>query len=196
MLELTSNTDDSKWVGPDWIEGGIARVSQFHWQLLSAAIVFHFAVLVGMILTNAAPLVWGDALLVRVVPVDPRSLFRGDYVILSYEFSRPGQIDGLQEEEVWPHGSEVGRTVYVSLVPEADERHWKAGKYSLRRPASGKFLRGQITAGGRLQFGIESYFVQEGEGRRIEKAIRSQQVSAEIVVTSSGKAALRRLVME
>ena len=52
------------------------------------AAFFQIAVLLGMIFLNAAPLFLGKTILVRVVPMDPRDMFRGDYVILGYEFSR------------------------------------------------------------------------------------------------------------
>ena len=41
-----------------------------------------------MIALRAIPLLTGQTVLVKVVPVDPRELFRGDYVQLSYDFSR------------------------------------------------------------------------------------------------------------
>jgi uncharacterized membrane-anchored protein len=49
---------------------------------------------------------------------------------------------------------------------------------------------------GSLQFGIESFFVQEGSGHMYERAIREHKLSAELAVTSSGQAALRGLRIE
>jgi uncharacterized membrane-anchored protein len=40
-------------------------------------------VLGGMIALHAAPLWFGETVLLKVEPVDPRGLMRGDYVILS-----------------------------------------------------------------------------------------------------------------
>ncbi|MFO0808530.1 MAG: GDYXXLXY domain-containing protein [Gemmataceae bacterium] len=165
--------------------------------VLIAAVGFQVLVLVAMIGLRATPLLTGDTLLVRVVPVDPRDLFRGDYVILSYDFSRlPPTIDGLpgtfsRNERDW-----MGRTVYVTLVPEPDGKHWRAETVSTRQPAGGRFLRGRIVGPGRLEFGIESYFVQEGQGRRYEQAVRDRSLTAEIAVTADGQAALRGLRIE
>jgi uncharacterized membrane-anchored protein len=64
------------------------------------------------------------------------------------------------------------------------------------RPAIGPFLRGQIQRYGSVQFGIESYYVQEGTGRRYEQAIRDRKLSGELAVTSGGQAALRNLRIE
>ena len=44
----------------------------------------------AMMVRPLMTLTTGETILLRVVPVDPRDLFRGDYVILSYEISRPG----------------------------------------------------------------------------------------------------------
>ena len=46
------------------------------------------------------------------------------------------------------------------------------------------------------EFGIGQYFVQEGQGRDYEDAIRGGQLSAEIAVTTDGVASLKRLVFE
>jgi uncharacterized membrane-anchored protein len=47
-----------------------------------------------------------------------------------------------------------------------------------------------------MEFGIESYFVEEGTGRRYEQAIRDRHLSAELAVTSGGQAALKGLRIE
>jgi uncharacterized membrane-anchored protein len=163
--------------------------------LLTAAA--QLAILVAMIALRAIPLLTGKTVLVRVQPVDPRDLFRGDYVILSYDFSRvsPEGIEGLSETDRYRRKWE-GRTVYVPLVADSDGVHWRAEKATVVKPASGPFLRGQMQRYGSLQFGIESYYVQEGTGHRYEQAIRDRHLSAELAVTPSGLAALRGLRIE
>jgi uncharacterized membrane-anchored protein len=167
-------------------------------KILKLTVAAQLLILVGMIALRAIPLVTGQTVLVRVVPVDPRDLFRGDYVILSYEFSRvaPQDIVGLSEADSWKRSKYEGRTVYVPLVRDTDGVHWRAEKPTVVKPASGPFLRGQMQRYGSIQFGIESYYVQEGTGRRYEQAIRDRQLSAELAVTSSGQAALRALRIE
>jgi uncharacterized membrane-anchored protein len=166
-------------------------------KLLLVTVVAQLVILVGMIALRALPLITGQTVLVRVVPVDPRDLFRGDYVTLSYEFSRipPLGIEGISAVQHWGTQKE-GRTVYVPLVADSDRVHWRAEKVTVIRPASGPFLRGQMSRYGSMEFGIESYFVQEGTGRQYEQAIRSRKLSAELAVTSGGQAALRSLHIE
>ncbi len=180
---------------PAWLGGVIHWLKSRDRKILIAAFGLQVAVLLGMIVLRSMPLLFGDTVLLRVVPVDPRDLFRGDYVILSYEFSRThtSKIEGFDDIG---NGEWKGRRVYVSLVPESDGKHWRAEKVSIRLPDGGTYIRGQIVGYGRLQFGIEAYYLQEGKGREYEEAIRQRRLSAEIAVTSGGRAALRGLQIE
>jgi uncharacterized membrane-anchored protein len=175
-----------------WLKGRERKV-------LLITVVAQLLILVAMIALHALPLITGQTVLVRVQPVDPRDLFRGDYVTLSYAFSRvPSQgVEGLSAVD--QHGGRwkgEGRTVYVALVPDSDRVHLRADKITVVKPAAGPFLRGQISSHGSLKFGIEAYYLQEETGLKYEQAIRDRQLSAELAVTSSGQAALRGLRIE
>jgi uncharacterized membrane-anchored protein len=167
-------------------------------KILLVTVVAQLVILVAMIALRAIPLITGKTVLVRVQPVDPRDLFRGDYVILSYEFSRvaPQDIVGLSKADSWKRSKYEGRTVYVPLVRDTDGVHWRAEKATVVKPVSGPFLKGQMQRYGSIQFGIESYYVQEGTGRTYEHAIRDRKLSAELAVTSGGQAALKGLRIE
>jgi uncharacterized membrane-anchored protein len=167
-------------------------------KVLKVTVAAQLVILVGMIALRAMPLVTGQTVLVRVVPVDPRDLFRGDYVILSYEFSRvPAEaVEGLSSAERGKRSKWEGRTVYVPLVPDSNRVHWRAEKVTVVKPAASLFLKGQMRSHGSVEFGIEAYYLQEGTGRVYEQAIRDRKLSAELAVTSSGQAALRALRIE
>ena len=156
-------------------------------------------VLSSMIAIHATPLVFGDRILLHVQPVDPRDLFRGDFVILRYDFSRlpPGGIQGLSIPPRWKTSSPDSwledRTVYVSLEPEPDGKHYRGGEISVHRPSTGRYLKGRFARssdGNDLRFGIEAYYVQEGHGLALEQQRNASQLSAEIAVTPWGQAAL------
>jgi uncharacterized membrane-anchored protein len=166
-------------------------------KILLVTVAAQLLILVGMIALRSVPLLTGQTVLVRVMPVDPRDLFRGDYVILSYQFSRtsPDKIEGLAVNERGRSRWE-GQTVYVPLVADSDQVHMRAEKVTAVKPEAGLFLKGQMGRYGSLQFGIESYYVQEGSGHRFEQAIRDRKLSAELAVTSGGQAALRGLRIE
>ncbi len=164
----------------------VTAVKGWEKGVLLAGIGFQLVVLLGMTSWRALALERGNVYYVRVQPVDPRDLFRGDYVILSYAFSR-------LPTEFWGNPQiQNGQTIYVELVPEGDGKHWRAGNYSFVSPRNGPFLRGRI-AHNRIEYGIESFFVQEGKGRRYEEAARRGQLTAEISVTPDGQAFLRDL---
>lgn len=99
----------------------------------------------------------GPSILVRVVPVDPRDLLRGQYLTLAYEFSRDWDSSRA--------GTRLssGTPVWVVLRPEG-EVYVPARRSPARPPTldGGEVaLQGQVS-GGRYVFGIERYFVPEG----------------------------------
>lgn len=157
-----------------------------------AGIVFQVLVLVGMIAGNVVPYVGARTILLRVQPVDPRDLLRGDYVILSYEISRSTsntQAGGIG-------GESANRTVYVSLTPEPDGRHYRSAGVSPTRPATGLYIRGTVTGWNQIKFGIESYYVEEGKGHDYERAVLERRLSAEVALSQNGDANLQRLIIE
>lgn len=193
MPEATVHVDELRR-RLDSILGWIRRYERY---ILLAAVVFQVLVLLTMIGLCLLPRLTGETILVRVGPVDPRDLFRGHYLVLSYDFSRAlGGIEGLPGT-YWEHEQEwLGRTVYVTLVQEPDGKHWRAEKFSIYQPQEGRYLRGRIVGAGLLEFGIESYYLQEGQGQQFEEAIRQGRLAAELAVTADGQAALRGLRIE
>jgi len=162
--------------------------------ILAVGLAVQVLVLGGMVAERVWVLRSGEVVLLRVAPVDPRDLFRGDYVTLSYDFSRlpSAEIPNLagRSRQRW------GQTVFVPLVAEEDGRHWRANGFSWIRPSQGKYLAGVITRGDQIAFGIESYYVPEGGGREFEEAAVGHKLSAEVSLTPGGRAALRRLHIE
>ena len=156
---------------------------------LLAGLAFQVAVLLGMIVVSARPRLdpGSRTVLLRVVPVDPRDLLRGDYVILSYDVSRPPNVQGL----------DAGMTVYVGLAPEEDGRHFIAsGTVTPGPPPPGLFLKGTVASYGRVTYGIESYYVQEGRGHDYDEAARARKLSAEVAIAPDGRPGLLGLVIE
>ena len=157
---------------------------------LVAAIAFQLVVLAGMVVNAALPLWTGTEVRVRTVPVDPRSIFRGNYARLGYEFgtlprNALRRVDGLR----------LGEVVYVSLEPGDDDEHVFAGA-SLERPAEGVFLRGRlatIVRPYRVRFGIEAFFAPKEKALELEKDLRNGG-AAILMVSNSGRAALKDVI--
>jgi uncharacterized membrane-anchored protein len=171
-----------------WLDRLLGQMRNRERGVLLGAAGFQVVVLVAMIVLRGMTVLTGQTVLLQVVPVDPRDLFRGDYVILGYEFSRPR---GMMRA-----GVSAGTPVYVSLVPEPGGQHWHVETISAQRPAGGLYLQGRYLASGRVECGIESYFVQEGQGHRYEQAVRSGRLYAEIAVDRNGQAVVRGLRIE
>jgi uncharacterized membrane-anchored protein len=193
-------------VGPAWFDRIATWCRDRRRALLIAAGVFQFAILAAMVAIHAAPLVFGETIVLRVEPVDPRDLFRGDYVTLAYTISRvpPAGIAGIPDARTpgydRPRWEPEEQVIYASLEPEADGRHWHATKISTERPANGKFIRGvyrrYVYGPSRLYYGIETFYVPEGTGRKYEDAARGRHLVAEIALASWGQATLRGLRIE
>ena len=186
-------------IWPAWTDRVLGWFKDHERSVLVGTVLFQVLVLFGMMAPRGSTLLTGETILLRVVPVDPRDLLRGDYVILGYEISRvpPQGIEGLFGAGGGHFNEGRGQTVYVTLVPEPDGRHYRGGTVSVNPPPAGvKFIQGTLLDRFRIEFGIESYFVQEGKGKEYEDAIRSRRLSAEVALTPDGRAALRGLRIE
>ena len=146
----------------------------------------------GLNLRTAA---FGEEIVLEVAPVDPRDLFRGDYVRLGYEISRIS----LNET---PHalGFSNGEAIYGTLSQKGE--FWTLDSVSHNRPRAKEgqvFMKGRVTWSANdnvsIEWGIESYFLPEGEGKSIERQ-RDGNLSAVVAVASSGNAVLRELLID
>ncbi len=145
----------------------------------------------------------GTPVTLKCVPVDPRSLFSGDYVVLNYDISRLPmkllvQDDAVQLLEGRKGSIAKNDRVYIGLELKAGARFWHAAAFS-KNPADvkGKFervIRGTVEQAGPnclVRYGIESYFVPQFQGLAIEKEMKD--VSVEAVLSPDGEAAIRKL---
>ena len=99
----------------------------------------------------------GSSILVRVRPVDPRDLLRGQFMQLGYEFSR------LDPELLIGPRPSPGSGIWVVLRPDG-EFHVPE-RVQAEQPAGlppGQVAIAGSVEGSRFVFGIERYFVPEG----------------------------------
>jgi len=179
------------------------------WQrylLLSLLLVLP---LLGMIARQYHVLTAGNEVVLKLVPVDPRSLFRGDYVTLNYEISSLDTGDLGGDDQFEQYGP-----VYVGLRWNPDSGfHQPTAVYASRPPVTAEplVLRGEISylqreawnseseqhepvpLRLRVRYGIESYFVPEGSGRELERRARSEELAVLAAVVESGRSAIRGL---
>lgn len=186
----------------------IARVPLLLRYILAALVLC--GLILATVVQRAAILKSGQEARLELTPVDPRDLFRGDYVVLNY---RIGTVNvPLDVTTAFTRGQQV----FVTLRPDANNMS-RAVAISAERPAvtgddiviSG-FVISPSTCmlsdtGARdcklgtravgVRYGLESYFVPQGEGKKIEQTARGR---LEIVaaVAPSGQAAIKRLLID
>ncbi len=175
----------------------IDRFGRFGTALIVLAVLQTLAlawIVAGRIALLRSP----DTVTLATEPVDPRDLFRGDYVTLAYDITRLtiGELPGDRDFS-------RGDTIYVELAP-ADET-WKAVGVWREYPKAAeenKVIRGRIlnVAGNggaaAVAYGIESYFVPEGQGRDLEAARNARRLSVDVSLASDGEAAIKGLRMD
>lgn len=151
--------------------------------------------IVGLVSFKEVTLRFGKEVTLQTVPVDPRDLFRGDFVILRYDISSISP----QNATIWDFPRK-GDSVYVRLVESG-------GVWVAREVASNPgsdwdvFIKGTVTgsvtrASRRpitLSYGIESYFVPEDTGMPIERA---RDVKAVVSVNGLGDPVIKSLIVD
>ena len=146
-------------------------------------VVAQVFLLLGLIADREYTLRTGTEVVLETVPIDPRSLFQGDYAILDYVISR------LPSNNL----TTVGSTMYVSLRETGEV--WEAWSYTLRKPSDREvvFIKGVVDRPGHLDFGIGTYFVPKGTGHLVE---RSRNVTAVVSVDGRGKAVIKDVLLD
>jgi uncharacterized membrane-anchored protein len=166
--------------------------------------------ILGTVVQRAGILRSGQEARLEVVPIDPRDLFRGDYVVLNY---RIGTVD-VPTNVTTPFTR--GQQVFVTLRPDGNNKS-KAVAISAERPAvSGNdiVIAGVVSlsstcplneTGARdcnvksravaVRYGLESYFVPQGEGKKIETTPKAL-LEVVAAVAPSGQAAIKRLLID
>ncbi len=177
-----------------------AALGQWRTALIALVAAAQALVLVYMVADRESLLASGRRITLDVRPVDPRSLFRGDYVILSYDISRLSA--GL-----FPQVPGTGERYLVRL--RHDDGAWKTVAVSRDQPA--KVAENEFVLAGHVRYappditadsfvlmtyGIESFFVPEGVGKEIEQEIRPGRVKVDLAVAGSGEAAIKALVID
>ena len=157
---------------------------------LAAAIALQVIVLAGMVTSAAMPLWTGTEVRVATLPVDPRSMFRGNYARLDYTFSTLPEdaLDGVGDLR-------AGEVVYVSLESGEDGLHRYADA-SLERPTKGVFLQGRIQRGRapyRVRYGIEAFFAPKEKALRLEEELRERGVAV-LKIAANGRAAIEDII--
>ncbi len=130
--------------------------------------LFWLILIAGFVTYKEFTLKSGKEVLLKTRPVDPRDLFRGDYVILRYEIStlNMGSLNSNSDTDF-----EENDNIFVTLI-QGSVYAVATGVYK-NSPKDQLYIEGKVKQVGGdsldIEYGIESYFVPEGRGREIER---------------------------
>lgn len=173
-------------------------------KIFYLAVLVQVLFLIAMIGLNQSIVWWGKEIRLEIVPVDPYSLFSGEYVDLRYgisnleldEMEHPGYTKGSEAANFYRRGDKV----YVELARKGE--YWQAVKVSKNRRDMGDklYITGRVegvshwdwqgrtdTLNLRVRYGIESYYTPEGEAIKYER-LGPEQVSVRVAVDKFGRA--------
>ncbi|MSU36042.1 MAG: hypothetical protein EXS36_13255 [Pedosphaera sp.] len=169
-------------------------------QILIAVIALQTAWVVGTVAIQEVRLHRGTLVLLETVPVDPRDLLRGDYVILRYKISTlSGSLfaGGLTNE------APAGTSIYVKLEKRgAFHEAQEASLTPLTGDAQHPVLHGNVASRSRwdtgnntnrlalVDYGLERFYVREGTGNPRGK------LTTEVAVPASGKGVIHQVFLD
>lgn len=181
------------------------------------AVVFLLqAAAIGWIVFDRVAILRGGAeIRLQARPIDPRDLFRGEYVTLGFEISelRPAALNSAEEFE-------AGERLFVGLqtdeegtwAPVSVAKSLPSNPAGNRRYIAGRVVYAYPSAPPResdseppcpdpcttlaIEYGIESYFVPEGQGKELEAARDDSKVEVLVAVTATGRAAIKGLIVD
>lgn len=167
---------------------------------LAAVLLFQGLVLVGMYALSALPVITGTEILLKTVPVDPRSLFRGNYARLNYDISRIAAAEFAPHEESAARSGDyaapqlrTGEVVYVRLH-RGENRLYEFAGAQLTRPEGGIFIRGRVRdfwhaeqPEYHVEYGIEAFFAPQKKALELERQLADSAVAV-LKVSKNGSA--------
>ncbi|OEH93745.1 GDYXXLXY domain-containing protein [Bacillus solimangrovi] len=154
----------------------------------------------------------GEEIKLKTVPLDPRDLFYGDYVILDFEIESVGfdQFDQSLANKFTANtnkntnqhfvyeGNERTIPVYI-VLEEVDDVH-QVKVVSEQKPSTGAYVKGNLRTfvGSNdkltIDIPIERYYVEENTGKQLEDAARRGNIIAHLK-EYNGYAVLKDLEM-
>lgn len=149
----------------------------------------------------------GRTVFLKVVPVDPRSLFLGSYLALSYDISSLDLSKIAHDPQL--NRASRGQTLYVVLAPAKPwARPVEVTASEPPRSDARPFLKGRVGSVYHrtlwVDYGLERYYIPEAARERANKlaetqwqsAKRQPQVTVEVAVQDDGRGLIRRVLID
>ncbi|WP_305986282.1 GDYXXLXY domain-containing protein [Roseibium sp. MMSF_3544] len=135
----------------------------------------------------------GTVVSLELVPVDPRDLLRGDYVIINLAIGR------ISRDVPGADSVSAGEQVYVGLSASGDGPAQPVLVSGQREPAGDLAIMGTITSASDetlwIDYGIDAFFLPEGEGREIER-LDTSRVLLDVAIAEDGRSLPLRLLVD
>lgn len=147
---------------------------------LGAFLWILFLFFASFIVYNEYILIKGEKVFLKTIPVDPRDLLRGDYVILRYEIENDPKV-----QEFLNHNTiQTWAVVYFSLQKDPNNKG-SLDTISLKKPSNNQlFIRWVYQPNPFSPFSFDlwigKFFVPEGRWREIERIINQLEVLVSI----------------
>jgi uncharacterized membrane-anchored protein len=168
-------------------------------KLLILVIALQAAWVIGTIALNEVRLRSAVVVRLETVPVDPRDLLRGDYVILSYKISRlPVSVFDATFADIT---NRPNANVYVRLTPRGTFHEAAAASLNrLESTPDGPVIRGELEAHQwglsssnvtvQVTYGLERYYVAEGTGNPTGK------LTVDVALPHSGQGVIKQVYVD
>lgn len=183
-------------------------------NLILIAIAFQVLAVTTISVSKEWILATGNEIILQTAPIDPRDIFRGDYVHLDYAISKIS-VNQL-ESDIVENGLNNGQKVYISLATDANDvaqgnrlyssppadvpylkgystSHWPFRGYKKQNVSSNENRLSQPVT---VKYGIEQFYVEQGHGLEMEKTRGKRNdfqvpMLMHIAVSGSGEALIR-----
>jgi len=171
--------------------GGFLRSSYVRWGLI---VLLQLGLIAAPLVERLQVQFTGQEVTLELIPVDPRDLLRGDYVIVNLAISR------LSSSAAESAGSlERGDRVYVGLDMDANGVAQPAGLHLERAEAGALAIAGTVRRVNAdrifIDYGLDAFFLPEGTGLEIER-LPAERVQLVIALSDDGRSLPLRLLVD
>ncbi|MET2826439.1 GDYXXLXY domain-containing protein [Mesorhizobium shangrilense] len=153
---------------------------------------------------RAAILRNGKEVLLKVEPIDPRDLLRGDYILLGYDISR---IPVKLIANIPAGKLTADETSLVVRLKKGADGYWQAttawfGQAPSPAGPDEADIVGKVASGWGLDpnatiapdYGIERFYLPEGEGMPIQNDMRVRPFGIRVALAANGTAQIKALM--
>ena len=153
------------------------------------AIGIQLIILFAIIIFKSSVLIGGTEVLLKIEPVDPRDILRGDYV--EFRYSNISTIEkGLFNNMI---SLKENSKAYISLIKNG--KYWEAVLVGQQKPKTGLFIQGVVSDidsnSVDMIYGIEEYFIPENTG--IIFNFNKGEPYVKVAINKNGSAVLKQL---